>query len=379
MKKEIKIVAVCQDPGGLNAIYPVIERLRDSGSQVLLCASSYSADILRDKGIEFLPIPANNFSLAAEILDREKFDLLLTGTSFGFSAEDVFVEEARKRRIKSVAIFDSWVNFSVRFIDPSDKKHLRFLPDYICVSDDLVRKGMEREGIPLQRIVVTGNPYFDTLLKESEGFDPFYRDRFLANYGLSRRAKIITFFSQGLNRTFGNDSLPKGFLGYTQFDALQLLLSALKNKSACKDELILLIRPHPKEESAAYKEFESQEDGLRVMVSSKENPRDILFISEIIAGMFSILLIEAYILGKKILSIQPSVSSDTPFLLEKLNLLKPLRNSSEILEEMRRLELQDTFAQASLRDFLKIGNSTENILHLVYVIAGSPGNNYAVK
>lgn len=365
MRKNLKIIAACQDIGGCNAIYPVIEKMRRSGHSVCLYASSYSVDILRKKRLEFYEVPRGNFNSVSKIFDKENPDIVLLGTSMGFSLEDALLKESRKRGSKTVAIFDSWVNYSLRFVDPLDKATLNYLPDYICVSDNFVKNRMEKEGIPEKRIIVTGNPYFDDLLKDARNYTAKTKDRLLEDYNVPSDTIIVSFFSQRIDKTFGSRKTDKGFLGYTQFDALKLLITALKSFYADRN-VLLIIRPHPKEDTVSYAKFTKRNRYLRVVVSNKEEPRKIIAISDIVCGMFSVTLVEAYLLKKKILSIQPNLKAENPFILHHLGLVESLGTGEEVLKQL--VLFAENKGSTKIKNFFNTGKGTQNVIDLIYKV-----------
>lgn len=362
MKKKFKVIAACQDIGGCNAIYPVVEKMRRIGHLVLLFASLESVGILKRRKTEFSAMSVDDFESVRGILKRERPDLVLLGTSRGFSLEDIFVEESRKLNIPTVAVFDSWVNYSARFGESANGKALKYLPSYICASDSFAKLALEKEGIPGKTIVLSGNPYFDDLLKGTKNHTQNTRNYFLKKLGISPKTVIMSFFSQGIDAAFGLNSHDRNFLGYTQFDALRLLLTAMRKFYKGKDS-ILVVKPHPKENKIAYQYFRKHYTDIRITITEEE-PRKILGISDIVAGMFSTTLIEGYLLGKKILSIQPSLCRDNPFILSRLGLVSTLCSLTEVLDQMAEYEKNKGHRKIDYGAF-NIGRATINILNFI--------------
>ncbi len=363
MKKRPKIIAACQDAGGCNAVYPVVRKLCSQGYSTRLYASLYAGDILRQKKADFSEITAGDFNRVGNVLDREGADLVLLGTSMGFSLEDVFVTESRKRDIPTVAVFDSWVNYSVRFYSDADKRDLYFLPDYVCVSDDFVKRKMKKEGIPTRKIAVTGNPYFDGLLKETQSYIPRAKKDLLAKWGCRPDSFIVSFFSQGVDRLFGDSASNPDFLGFTQFDALKLLITGLEKFCENKN-VTLVIRPHPKEGEPIYRNFEKKKGNMRIVVDKDGEARKVLAVSDIVSGMFSIMLVEAYLVGKKILSVQPCLCREDPFILSRLKIVKKAGNLKEIYRQLNQCTKKIKYKR-NKPDWIMPGESAARVTELI--------------
>src|SRR5207248_11353111 len=69
-----------------------------------------------------------------------------------------------KGHVPSVYVLDFWSNYWQRFSDSG--KDLKFLPEKICVMDNAAEEAMIAEGIPPDRIAVTGNPHFEDFRSE---------------------------------------------------------------------------------------------------------------------------------------------------------------------------------------------------------------------
>ncbi len=365
MKKSFKIIAGCQDPGGCNAIYPVVKELCSQEKNVILFASKYSVEMFKRRNISFSEIAPYNFEQIGRLFDEEKPDMILIGTSMGYSLEDAFIEEGRKRNIPSIAILDSWVNYSTRFLDESARRKLRYLPDLVCVMDDIAKREMITEGIPSERIRVTGNPYFDDIFKEVNIYPPERKRALLKKWRFSPNTILLSFFSQRIDKTFGSSKKAPKYLGYTQFDALILLIKTLTRVlEDNKYSISLVVRPHPKEQKISYKQFGKTTKNVPLVVSNDEEPREILAVSDIITGMFSTVLVEAYILGKNILSIQPSLSLNNPFILSRLGVIKTATCFKDMITQLNIICSNNKNNSRKL-EFYQPGMATANIINII--------------
>lgn len=365
MKKSRKIIAVCQDPGGSDAVSAVIKELLFRGEDVIVFASRHAPLILKRKGMRFTEVLPENFSRVDELFDREKPDMILAGTSGGYSLEDAFIEEARNRGIFSIAVLDSWVNYSIRFSDLSvNGEKLKFLPDVVCVMDEIAKKEMIVEGIPEDRIRVTGNPYFDQFFNKKSSISKEKRKKMLEKWGFSDNTRVLSFFSQTIHQTFGYSKDNPRYLGYTQFAALELLAEALIKISKYKDQISLMVRPHPKEERVFYQEFAKKVKDIPLAISDEEKMEEVLAVSDVIAGMFSNALVIAYAMGKKVISIQPNLARENPFILCRLGFIKTTSSLKDVICELEK-NLSKGANTPVHSAFFKSGQATQNVIDVI--------------
>ena len=168
MKKRVKIIFSAQDPGGFNALWPIIKELkkkRNVLSKIVL--ANESREIAKKRKINFRDAGKLSQKSLIKLIQRDKPDLVFTATSLGLSVEKIITKIAKKQGVKTAAIIDFWVNYKLRFSDPGTE-NLAYLPDYILVVDEIMKKEMVKEGFDLKRIFVSGNPYFSTFLKEEK-------------------------------------------------------------------------------------------------------------------------------------------------------------------------------------------------------------------
>ncbi len=118
MNSSKRIIWSASDPGGRNAIAPVVRALRARGDEI-----------------------------GESVKNPE---LLLAGTSMGDSPDKRLLEELQ---VPSVYVMDFWGNYRARFSNA--------LPTKLCVIDEQSKRDALAEGFPGGSVVVTGNPYFE--------------------------------------------------------------------------------------------------------------------------------------------------------------------------------------------------------------------------
>lgn len=365
-----KILVVCRDPGGAEALSPVVRRLIEE-DRVELTAIGYkfSEDIFAKRGIPFKRLEDFNISEVSPgsmeyLLDITQPTLILLGTSYGRSIEDDIVLAARNKKIKTFCLLDFWNNYSQRFSCLDTGKRFAFLPDFIGVMDEFAKEEMVKEGFDPERLIITGQPYFDSLFELAKDFNADKVRQFRDRLNIPQDCLLISFFSQALTKTRGNDETSSIYLGYTQLTILNSLIKALMLlESERKISITLFIRPHPKE---TYDEINSliQGNSLRILVDKGIDSRKLLLSSDIVTGMFTMVLVEAYLVKKKVLSIQINLKKEDELVLSRKKVVRPIYSEEELLPHLREYLFMDKYIHNN--DFKIYPNSTMRVAETIY-------------
>ena len=247
------IVALSGDPGGANALAPVIDALRGSG-QVQVGARAYrqAVGVWQKRGMSFDTVDE---TVEPEI--PEGTQLVLTSTSLnGVDLEKRLIVEARSRGIPSITLLDFWSNYRRRF--SSDGATLDCLPEKIAVMDAQAQTEMIAEGFDAERLVVTGQPAFDRLAHWRSGFTPEDRTAVRARLGVGPGELLVVFASQPFFMFRGSGvDLPE-YPGYDERSVAALLVKALERIAGESHRgVTLVIRLHPREEAASFQHLHS--------------------------------------------------------------------------------------------------------------------------
>ena len=298
------LVAVAGDPGGAGAVAPVIAMLlREGKARVAPYAYLEACHTWKEQGIPFTPLPDPlSPAMAADILRREGAGALLSGTSAPpHVAEKLLIAAAKSQGIPSLSVLDFWSNYRQRWSNASGE--LAFLPDRIAVMDVQAQTDMAAEGFDRSRLVVTGQPAYDSLAAMRESFTAGKRTRVRHALGVGDRERLVVFASQPLSLAppGGEDR------GYTERTAIPLVAGALDRISAETGErIVLAIRPHPKEDAGSFAGYTGEK--ARVIVAARGDPRELVLAADLVLGMTSALLVEACRLGGVVGSIQPGLA-----------------------------------------------------------------------
>ena len=105
----MKLLASANNPGGANALLPVVRLLLNRGNEVLVVLEGSARDIFRNAGLGFQDATNWTDIEIKELFLINEFDLFLAGTSMGATIDKKLLLECRKKQISSIYILDSWV------------------------------------------------------------------------------------------------------------------------------------------------------------------------------------------------------------------------------------------------------------------------------
>ena len=254
-----RMLIICGDSGGANALVQVIRQLNsDNKGKVLIFAYREAIEIMSKANFSFSVLDEKiTDSGIQDLLQKCKPEIIITGTSVNYvDLEKNFIYSARKLKIPCLAVLDFWANYSQRFSD--DAGQLKYVPDKIAIMDELAYSEMIAEGFNPDILIITGQPVFDTLVGCKLNFNNETRQKIRNDYHIHTNELFIVFVSQELVKFFGEDESNPQFIGYTEHSVLNNLITVLEQISQdCKKQLVLIIRPHPCEKPDKYKMFKS--------------------------------------------------------------------------------------------------------------------------
>jgi hypothetical protein len=298
------VIVVGRQAGTAHAFSPVIRALHENKNiNTAVIAFSPAHEVWKSVGIESMKI--ESYREAERILNgihNPRF--MLTGTS-SYAAEDAyFWDWAFKRSVPSLAFVDHWVNYWQRFSSGLDgTSRFDVVPEKIAVIDQLAVTRMIEAGCPARLLLITGHPGFDDLPRFRDMVNHEVRDRIMPSDCYS----LVLFLSEPHSQTYKTDK--DSALGYTEEDALALTLIALERagKDRCK-RFCVAVKPHPIEEPTriarvleAYKELEYV---TAIIVDGHRY--ELVTAADAVVGMTSVLLYEATLMGRPVISVQPN-------------------------------------------------------------------------
>lgn len=323
-----KILFFSCEPGGAEVLIPVIRLVQAQPHwEAIVLGYGHALARFAKKGIacrEIEPAPMEDFSL----LDHYAPDLLITSATSlpGVDMSEKYLwRQAKQREIPSLAFLDQWQNYAVRFSGKQDHERLAYQPDWINCLNETGSEEMIREGFDEGRLVAFGHPYLSSLKHDLPALDVA---RLRAGLHISAGGKVALFVSEPLREHYGDTR------GYDQYQALDYFLSSLARAS---EPPKILVKLHPKDDCAMFQDLAKKFQSLSPQFIGNElSSLECLAVSDFIFGMSSIMLIEAYVLEKMVVSLQPGLRIGDPLVLSRHKLIPLVSNT----EKRNLLELE---------------------------------------
>lgn len=359
---------VAGDPGGAKAVVPVVEvLLSETGYRVQSLLYREAQDVWAKHGLAFEQLDESTSTADAErILTNSQAQLLVAGTSYnGIDLEKKFITAARKLGVPSLAVLDFWSNYATRFSDEEGK--LAHLPDRIAVMDAVARDEMVAAGFDPTQLVITGQPALDDLITYKESHASEHRAALRLAFGVSETDRLVLFASQPLASVFGDSAEQPLYLGYTETIVLDALVNALESIAKSHSERItLLIRPHPRENSKTFEERRSS--SIRIINNPEGDSREMVLASDLVAGMTTMLLVEACFLGVPVVSLQPGLRTTDPLPTNRTGLSRRVDSINEFAPVIEGLLFDEKVRQktiAKLAQAVPPGNAAQYVARLI--------------
>ena len=342
-----RILIFSRDPGGTNAIMPLIEPLRTLGNEVSVYGKDAALSIYRKLNMDCSDIcdvnPSGTQEEANEFVRRASPDLIVTGTSSEDFTERHLWKAAEKAGITSFAVLDQWTNYRLRLISEADDPMTGrpasplIVPSYFFIMDEFARKEMCELGIDRERLVVSGQPFFDYIRKTGERFGTGEIERLRRELTGTQGGLVFVFASQPIASIHRKNGMAEDYWGYTETTVLKSVvrcLSKLTEEMAVK--VTLVIRLHPKDESNVYQDaLATSSNSIRVVVDRETDSSLLLKAADLIIGMFSMLLLEAAILDKRFISVQIGLKRENPLIFDRMGLMRSILTEKELEETLR--------------------------------------------
>lgn len=299
-----------EDPGAANMVKDLPQALLDLDVRCDLHAlnSAYTYLMTRQHFCNPWSLEEN---FARDLLTRLKPDLVIVGSSDN-PQSPVFelIELARAAKIPTVGVVDMRMNAAKRFSGGTDKP-LAYMPDRLVVTDEATKKDFIELGLSPSKIAVLGNPQFDYIYKNAlackkEKSKAAWKEELFPE---STGRGLFVFIAEPastVNPQLTTKNKHYTLAGTSQSESrcqivMEEFLLAIKNMPTEKRPYLVL-RLHPRNKVEDFpqtllKDFDS--------ISQHQVPIKLLCAADLVAGMTSMMLLEAAICDTPTLSIVP--------------------------------------------------------------------------
>lgn len=319
MKKEIFMMS--GDVGGARAMLPIVKKLLQKNLKVTIVKHGWLEKnfVVLNKEKANLKILPSNENALKEYLKKNIVGLFF----FTPSKKDILpisiAREAKELNIPVFYLLDSALRIKERL--NHDRKDL-FLPTIYALQDQDAYDQAVSEGVPKEILKVTGQPALEELKTEFGNWTKQNEKDFFLKNNIDHSKKLITFVSENVEKDHGLKR------GYHENIVIPMLCKSLEKISK---NIHLLILPHPSEDPESLtKMFEKNCINFSFSRLKKDfTSRQAIMASNGVSGMASILLYEAWLIGKNVISLQPGVVGSDYTYLKKKEKLQFVSKSSE--------------------------------------------------
>lgn len=334
---------MAQDMGGCNAQLPVMFRLhRKSGYKIEALFGPVCKEYIAPHLARYIAKSVDPEAEVARRLKAFRPDIIVVGISIGNSLDKGAVAWAKKHHIPCIGIVESWGDTVGGFSSPGTED-LDRIPDRICVLDDFLKRRMKKEGFDPSRIIVTGNPHFDSFA--------FPKKKHTGE-------KAVYFFCQPFSE------LPQLETGLDEVRVFRDLIQALER---LKVDLPVIIRFHPRTKKRHKFDDIIANSQMRITIDRSKIMETALAKADLVLGMFGAALFEAALMGKKVLSYLPALTIPDPLMSNRIGLSVPVYRKRDLVSKMSKLIRSNRHEEilSDVRNKYVHGHATENVIHCI--------------
>lgn len=260
---------------------------------------------------------------------------VLTGTSLDGTLEAALWRLAARDGVPALAWIDQWMNLERRF--------RRGRPTWVAVLDTAQRDALEALGFNASRIVIGGHPHLHAVLSRP-GAAP-RADR--------SGSQTVLFVSESYAEDYRCGRLsPLGYDEHAVFDIVAEAVEAAARAHAERAiELVVKFHPLEGEPRAFIERIQARAWPANVKarwLAGAASGREAAAAADLVVGMSSMLLLEALLMGRPVLSLTPDLRGEDPFIASRLGAVFAAHDREACLDLVRRALVDPGFRHAAL-------------------------------
>jgi hypothetical protein len=301
-----KILVFVEDPGAVNFLADLPQALAEGGASVDMTCHGHATGLLERRSVAARLLPAD--AEADAVLHASGANLVLVGTSENKGSLGLgLIDAARDAGIPTVAVVDGPANPGLRFRGHGGSATTH-APDRVLVPDAATRQAYIKAGFSSERTLVCGHPHWDILRRRRQELEAIgqtaLRQRLWPRLVPGQR---VIVFAAEISDGLKSDAYRRS-PNYTLFGTgnsiartdivIEEVLAAL---NVLEQQSYKILRLHPKNSDS---EFEAYRDAFDA-IDRASDLHELCFAADLVVGMTSILLLEALLLGRPVLSVVP--------------------------------------------------------------------------
>jgi hypothetical protein len=303
------------DVGGARALLPIMQVCADQGVPFVLLAHGHL--------VQEAPAPwprvyfrcDNNNKAMQDFLHSHDIDRLVFASSVHDTLPLSLARCAKQLGIQVVHVLDNWTGYRRR-LEMDGLPAL--VPDVYTVMDACALQAAMRDGVEATVLEVTGQPALASLADAFRTFSTLSTDELWQRrqrLGWAQGKILLVFVSEPVAQDQGASPAAPHYRGYTEKDVLQLFCRHLQPLA---ERLEIALLPHPRQNRQALGGlWQHCRGALQGGVVTGLSGREAVCLADGVAGMASILLYEAWLLGKPVISLQPGLRQDALRMLQE--------------------------------------------------------------
>ena len=349
-----KILISFQQVGGANALLPLFYRWKTK-YEIIVTGKKLVCDNLKKNGVE-----ARYFSelgwAVGEGYNKSKWfeelspDMVITDTinlsrdPEGIACRELW-ELSNEFQVPSLAYVDCWWGYSKRFCLPQENVP-PILPDVIAVVDELAKDAMVSKGFPNDRISVLGNPRFEMLASKLQIRDKKEIYDIKKEMGFMDNAFVLVFVSQPIEKAMGSAEI----WGFTEKTTICAVIDVLKElPEQIKKKLMLVIVVHPEDDVRELRKIvEQHKPCFSFSLMDMKLSLDLIYIADLIVGMYSILLTEAVIMQRPVLSVQLNQKREEILVTNMVGATTAVRTKEQLITLLPKAIIEESYRKCML-------------------------------
>jgi hypothetical protein len=300
------------DVGGARALLPVIQVCAGRGLPFVLLAHGHLVQEAPESWPRVYFYDDNNGGARQDFLQGHGIEQFVFASSVHDTLPLSMARCAKKLGIQVMHVLDNWTGYRRRL---EMDGFPALVPDVYTVMDECALRAAIRDGIEASILEVTGQPALASLGDE---YMALSTEELLArrkSLGLDQKRLLLVFVSEPVAQDQGTSSAAPHYRGYTEQDVLRLYCRHLQPYA---EQVEIALLPHPRQNRHALSGLWRQWRGsLQGGVLTGVSGREAVWLADGVAGMASILLYEAWLLGKSVISLQPGLRQEALRMLQQ--------------------------------------------------------------